>query len=59
MTAEEILDLLPKHFNGEQSTNNGRYQDLKNIASSAEVQVGEGILWKSKLEHNYQNQTVR
>ena len=42
--AEEILDLLPVHFNGEQSADEGCDQDLENVAASAGVQVGEGIL---------------
>lgn len=49
--ADEILDLLPIQFNGEQSADDTRYQDLKNITASARVQIGESILEKQYL-HN-------
>jgi hypothetical protein len=42
--AEETLYFLPVHFNGEQSADEDRQQDLKNIAARARVQVGKGIL---------------
>ena len=50
MIAEEILDLLPEHSNGEQYADEGRYKDLENIASCSRVKVGECILQKSKLQ---------